>query len=69
MMKKIRVIRCAIIALITAFVANDPSHALKTKASALAVLDVVDEIVVIEMARGPSSLLMHLLGSLHRLIK
>ncbi|XVF29201.1 hypothetical protein REPUB_Repub15cG0100000 [Reevesia pubescens] len=66
MMQKITATGCAVTALIAAFVAIDPLHALEATASALAVFGVAGEIGM-EMARGPASLRMHLIDSLHGL--
>ncbi|KAK8661387.1 hypothetical protein V6N13_090992 [Hibiscus sabdariffa] len=66
LMQKITATGCAVTALIAAFVAIDPSHALEATASALAVFGVAGEIGM-EMARGPASLRMHLIDSLHGL--
>ncbi|XP_021290444.1 hydroxyethylthiazole kinase [Herrania umbratica] len=66
MMQKITATGCAVTALIAAFVAIDPLQALEATASALAVFGVAGEIGM-EMARGPASLRMHLIDSLHGL--
>ncbi|PPD99466.1 hypothetical protein GOBAR_DD03512 [Gossypium barbadense] len=57
---------CAVTALIAAFVATDPSHAMEATASALAVFGVAGELGM-ETARGPASLRTHLIDSLHGL--
>ncbi|KAE8668073.1 Hydroxyethylthiazole kinase [Hibiscus syriacus] len=66
MMQKITATGCAVTALIAAFAAVDPSHALEATASALAVFGVAGEIGM-EKAAGPASLRMHLIDSLHGL--
>lgn len=66
MMQKITATGCAVTALIAAFVAIDPSHAMEATASALAVFGVAGELGM-ETARGPASLRMHLIDSLHAL--
>ncbi|KAK8332435.1 hypothetical protein V6Z11_A10G139800 [Gossypium hirsutum] len=66
MMQKITATGCAFTALIAAFVAIDPSHAMETTASALAVFGVAGELGM-ETARGPASLRTYLIDSLHGL--
>ncbi|MBA0749483.1 hypothetical protein Gogos_003403 [Gossypium gossypioides] len=66
MMQKITATGCAVTALIAAFVAIDPSHAMEATASALAVFGVAGELGM-ETARGPASLRTHLIDSLHGL--
>ncbi|XVF65028.1 hypothetical protein PTKIN_Ptkin09bG0213900 [Pterospermum kingtungense] len=66
MMQKITATGCAVTALIAAFVAVDRSHPLEATASALAVFGLAAE-KGMEMARGPASLRMHMIDSLHGL--
>ncbi|KAF2314109.1 hypothetical protein GH714_022300 [Hevea brasiliensis] len=58
--------RCAVTALIAAFVAVDPLHALEATASALSILGIAGELGM-DMAKGPASLRMHLIDSLYGL--
>ncbi|KAK1284088.1 hypothetical protein QJS10_CPB21g00208 [Acorus calamus] len=66
MMQKITATGCAVTALIAAFVAVDPSHAFEATASALAVFGLAGELGM-ETAKGPASLRMNLIDSLHGL--
>ena len=66
MMQQITATGCSVTALIAAFVAVDPSHALEATALALSVFGVAGE-VGMEMAKGPASLRMHLIDSLYGL--
>ncbi|XP_077229617.1 hydroxyethylthiazole kinase family protein [Tasmannia lanceolata] len=66
MMQQITATGCAVTALIAAFVAVDPSHAFEATASALSIFSVAGELGM-EMAKGPASLRMHLIDSLHGL--
>ncbi|KAJ9154053.1 hypothetical protein P3X46_027431 [Hevea brasiliensis] len=66
MMQKITATGCAVTALIAAFVAVDPLHALEATASALSILGIAGELGM-DMAKGPASLRMHLIDSLYGL--
>lgn len=66
MMQKITATGCSVTALIAAFVAVDPVHALEATASALSVFGVAGEMGM-TMAKGPASLRMHLIDSLYGL--
>ncbi|KAI3956853.1 hypothetical protein MKX01_000887 [Papaver californicum] len=59
---------CAVTALIAAFVAVDPLHAFEATASALSIFGVAGEIGM-DLAKGPASLRMHLIDSLHGLYR
>ncbi|GLU08760.1 hypothetical protein SLE2022_256500 [Rubroshorea leprosula] len=63
MMQKITATGCAVTALIAAFVAVDPSHALEATASAFSIFGVAGEIGM-ELAKGPASLRVQLIDSL-----
>ncbi|KAF0919841.1 hypothetical protein E2562_031697 [Oryza meyeriana var. granulata] len=64
LMQKITATGCAVTALITAFVAVEPSDALVAAACALAVFGLAGEIGM-ESAKGPASLRMHLIDALY----
>ncbi|KAG8052318.1 hypothetical protein GUJ93_ZPchr0001g29913 [Zizania palustris] len=64
MMQKITATGCAVTALITAFVAVEPSDALVAAACALAIFGLAGEIGM-ESAKGPASLRMHLVDALY----
>lgn len=64
MMQKITATGCAVTALIAAFVAVDPLHALEATASALSIFGIAGELGM-DMAKGPASLRMHLIDSLY----
>ncbi|KAF8392081.1 hypothetical protein HHK36_022422 [Tetracentron sinense] len=66
MLQRITATGCAVTALIAAFVAVDPLHAFEATASALSIFGVASEIGM-GMAKGPASLRMHLIDSLHGL--
>ncbi|KAK6790181.1 hypothetical protein RDI58_013981 [Solanum bulbocastanum] len=66
MLQKITASGCSVTALIAAFVAVDPSHAVEATASALAIFGVASEIGM-DMARGPASLRTLLIDSLYGL--
>lgn len=66
MMQCITATGCSVTALIAAFVAIDPLHALEATASALSIFGVAGEMGM-DMAKGPASLRMHLIDSLYRL--
>ncbi|KAJ0810557.1 putative hydroxyethylthiazole kinase [Helianthus annuus] len=66
MMQKITATGCAVTALIAAFVATGPTHAFEATASALSVFGLAGEIGM-GLAKGPASLRMHLIDSLHGL--
>ncbi|XP_071722900.1 hydroxyethylthiazole kinase-like [Rutidosis leptorrhynchoides] len=66
MLQKITATGCAVTALISAFVAIDPSHPMEATASALSVFGLAGEMGM-EQAKGPASLRMHLIDSLHGL--
>ncbi|XP_050219211.1 hydroxyethylthiazole kinase [Mercurialis annua] len=66
MMQKITATGCAVTALIAAFVAVDPLHAFEATASALSIFGIAGELGM-DMAKGPASLRMHLIDSLHGL--
>lgn len=66
MMQRITATGCAVTALIAAFVAADPSHAFEATASALSIFGIAGEMGM-DMAKGPASLRMHLIDSLHGL--
>ncbi|MFS7907849.1 putative hydroxyethylthiazole kinase [Helianthus anomalus] len=66
MLQKITATGCAVTALIAAFVATDPTHAFEATASALSVFGLAGEIGM-GLAKGPASLRMHLIDSLHGL--
>ncbi|KAJ8566046.1 hypothetical protein K7X08_030523 [Anisodus acutangulus] len=66
MLQKITASGCSVTALISAFVAVDPSHPVEATASALAIFGVSSEIGM-DMARGPASLRTHLIDSLYGL--
>lgn len=66
MMQRITATGCSVTALIAAFVAVDPLHALEATVLALSVFGVAGEMGM-EMAKGPASLRMHLIDSLYGL--
>ncbi|XAR62741.1 Hydroxyethylthiazole kinase [Bertholletia excelsa] len=66
MMQKITATGCSVTALIASFVAIDPSRAFEATASALSVFGIAGEIGM-DMAKGPASLRMHMIDSLHGL--
>lgn len=66
MMQKITATGCAVTALIAAFVAVEPSNALEATACALSIFGLAGELGM-EMAKGPASLRMHMIDSLHGL--
>lgn len=66
MMQRITATGCAVTALIAAFLAVDPLHAFEATASALSIFGVAGEMGM-EIAKGPASLRMHLIDSLHGL--
>ncbi|KAF2285587.1 hypothetical protein GH714_005645 [Hevea brasiliensis] len=66
MMQKITATGCAVTALIAAFVAVDPLHALEATASAFSIFGIAGELGM-NMAKGPASLRMHLIDSLYSL--
>ncbi|PWA79587.1 hydroxyethylthiazole kinase family protein [Artemisia annua] len=66
MMQKITASGCAVSALIAAFIAIDPAHAFEATVSAFAVYGLAGEIAM-GLAKGPASLRMHLIDSLHSL--
>lgn len=66
MMQRITATGCSVTALIAAFVAVDPVHAFEATASALSIFGVAGEMGM-NMAKGPASLRMHLIDSLHAL--
>ncbi|RZC68817.1 hypothetical protein C5167_033153 [Papaver somniferum] len=66
MMQRITATGCAVTALIAAFVAVDPLHAFEATVSALSIFGVAGELGM-DMAKGPASLRMHLIDSLHGL--
>uniref|UniRef100_A0A0D9V0Y2 Hydroxyethylthiazole kinase n=1 Tax=Leersia perrieri TaxID=77586 RepID=A0A0D9V0Y2_9ORYZ len=66
LMQKITATGCAVTALITAFVAVEPSDALVAAACALAIFGLAGEIGM-ESAKGPASLRMHLIDALYGL--
>nr|XP_043612176.1 hydroxyethylthiazole kinase [Erigeron canadensis] len=66
MMQKITASGCAVTALIAAFVAIDPTNVFEATTSALSVFGLAGEIGM-AMAKGPASLRMHLIDSLHGL--
>ncbi|KAL3609462.1 hypothetical protein D5086_000482 [Populus alba] len=66
MMQKITATGCAVTALIAAFVAVDPLHALEATASAMSIFGIAGEMGT-DMANGPASLRMHFIDSLYNL--
>ncbi|KAI3826651.1 hypothetical protein L1987_00701 [Smallanthus sonchifolius] len=66
MMQKITASGCAVTALIAAFVAIDPTRPFEATASAFSVFGLAGEIGM-GLAKGPASLRMHLVDSLHGL--
>lgn len=66
MLQKITATGCSVTALIAAFVAVDPVHAFEATATALSVFGVAAEMAM-DFAKGPASLRMHLIDSLHGL--
>lgn len=66
MLQKITASGCAVTALIAAFVAIDPTHTFEATVSAFSVFGLAGEIGM-ELAKGPASLRMHLIDSLHGL--
>ncbi|CAD6231379.1 unnamed protein product [Miscanthus lutarioriparius] len=64
MMQKITATGCAVTALISAFVAMEPSDAVVAAACALAIFGLAGEIGM-ESAKGPASLRMHLIDALY----
>uniref|UniRef100_A0A0E0JIT7 Hydroxyethylthiazole kinase n=1 Tax=Oryza punctata TaxID=4537 RepID=A0A0E0JIT7_ORYPU len=64
MMQKITATGCAVTALITAFLAVEPSDAMVAAACALAIFGLAGEIGM-ESAKGPASLRMHLIDALY----
>ncbi|KAK4406040.1 Hydroxyethylthiazole kinase [Sesamum angolense] len=66
MLQKITATGCSVTALIAAFVAVDPLRPFEATATALSVFGLAAEIGM-EMAKGPASLRMHLIDTLHGL--
>lgn len=66
MMQKITATGCAVTAIIAAFVAVEPSNAFDATACALSIFGLAGELGM-DMARGPASLRMHMIDSLHGL--
>lgn len=66
MLQKITATGCTVTALIAAFVAVEPSNPLEATACALSVFGLAGELGL-EMARGPASLRVHMIDSLHGL--
>ncbi|XP_042384733.1 hydroxyethylthiazole kinase-like [Zingiber officinale] len=66
MLQKITATGCTVTALIAAFVAVEPSNPLEATACALSVFGLAAELGF-EMARGPASLRVHMIDSLHGL--
>lgn len=66
MMQRITATGCAVTGLIAAFVAVDPLHAFEATTSALSIFGIAGE-KGMDMAKGPASLRMHLIDSLHGL--
>ncbi|KAF9606750.1 hypothetical protein IFM89_028126 [Coptis chinensis] len=66
MMQRITATGCAVTALIAAFLAADPLRPFEATASALSIFGVAGEIGM-DLAKGPASLRMHLIDSLHGL--
>lgn len=66
MMQKITATGCAVTALIAAFVAIDPANSLEATACALSIFGLAAELGM-DMAKGPASLRMHMIDSLHGL--
>ncbi|KAJ6805933.1 hydroxyethylthiazole kinase [Iris pallida] len=66
MLQKITATGCAVTALIAAFVAMEPSSALEATACALSIFGLAAEIGM-DLAKGPASLRMHMIDSLHAL--
>lgn len=66
MMQKVTATGCSVTALITAFVAVDPTHALEATASALSTFGIAGELGV-HTAKGPASLRVNLIDSLYGL--
>ncbi|WOK94925.1 hydroxyethylthiazole kinase [Canna indica] len=66
MMQKITATGCTVTALIAAFVAVEPSAALEATAYALSIFGLAGELGF-KMAKGPASLRMHMIDSLHSL--
>ncbi|XP_008812746.2 hydroxyethylthiazole kinase [Phoenix dactylifera] len=66
MMQRITATGCAVTALIAAFVAIDPPNALEATACALSIFGLAAELGM-AMAKGPASLRMHMIDSLHGL--
>ncbi|XP_074585693.1 hydroxyethylthiazole kinase [Curcuma longa] len=66
MLQKITATGCAVTALIAAFVAVEPSNPLEATACALSIFGLAGELGL-EMARGPASLRVHMIDSLHGL--
>ncbi|KAK4266269.1 hypothetical protein QN277_027219 [Acacia crassicarpa] len=66
MLQKITATGCSVSSLIAAFVAVDKLHALDAAVSALSIFGVAGELGM-KTARGPASLRMHLIDSLHGL--
>lgn len=66
MLQKITATGCAVTALIAAFVAVEPLNALEATACALSIFGLGGELGF-EMAKGPASMRMHMIDSLHAL--
>lgn len=66
LMQKITASGCAVTALVAAFVAIDPTNAFEATVSAFSVFGLAGEIGM-DMAKGPASLRMYLIDSLHGL--
>lgn len=66
MLQKITATGCSVTALIAAFVAVDPTHALEATAAALSVFGIAGELGMSE-AKGPASLRVNLIDSLYGL--
>ncbi|GMH08260.1 hypothetical protein Nepgr_010100 [Nepenthes gracilis] len=66
MMQLITATGCSVTALISAFVAVDPSHAFEAAASALSIFGIAGEMGM-NLAKGPASLRVHLIDSLYNL--
>ncbi|GAB4843696.1 hypothetical protein Ancab_013660 [Ancistrocladus abbreviatus] len=66
MMQRITATGCSVTALISAFVAIDPSHTFEAATTALSVFGIAGEMGM-DMAKGPASLRVHLIDSLYGL--
>lgn len=66
LLQQITATGCAVTALITAFVAVNPSQPFEATASALSIFGVASELGM-GSARGPASLRMHMIDELHSL--